>query len=85
MHDVLLQHLLDQALVEPVVSYEFADAVGDDDARKAIRLGAGQFFDRVFVVIADILSKCRLFVESGLFPFRAVGVAPVVRAFMPCL
>ena len=85
VHDVLAEINLDVALVEPVMADELALAVADFYAGETVCFGAFQFFDVVLVVVADVLAKSRLFVEARLLPLRAVCVARVVRALVPCL
>jgi hypothetical protein len=85
LHNVLVEVLLDVGLVEPVVTDEFALAVADLDTGIAVSLSAVKFLDVVLVIVTDVLAKCRLFVELGLFPLRAVGIFDVIGTLVPIL
>ena len=85
MHDVVSEIHLDVALLEPVMSDEFALAVADFDSRKAVGLATVKLLDVLLVIVANVLAKSRLLVEARLLPFRAVCVARVVGAFVPRL
>lgn len=85
VHDVFTVVELDKVLLEPVVTDELALAVADLDAGETVCLATVELLDVLLVVIADVLAERGLLVELGLLPLRAVGVADVVRAFVPCL
>ena len=85
VHDVFAVVEFDEVLIEPVVADEFALAVANLDAREAVRLAAVELLDVLLVVVADVLAECRLLVELGLLPLRAVGVSDIVGAFVPRL
>jgi hypothetical protein len=85
VHHVLSKVVLDQVLLEPVVANKLALAVADLDSWKAVCLTAVKLLNVVFVVVADVFSKGRLFVEPRVLPLRAVCVPDVVWAFVPRL
>jgi hypothetical protein len=85
LHNVLPEINLDIALVEPVVADELALAVADFDTGEAVGLSALELHDVLLVIVAYVLAESGLLVETGLLPLRAVCVAGVVRALVPCL
>jgi hypothetical protein len=85
IHRVLGEILLDEALVEPVVTNELALAVADFDTWETVGLAAVEFFDVVLVVVADVFAKGRLLVELGLLPLGAVCIANIVGTLVPSL
>lgn len=85
VHDVLAEVHLNVALLEPVVADELALAVADFDTGEAVGLAALKLLDVLLVVVADVFAESGLLVEAGLLPLRAVCVAGVVGALVPCL
>jgi hypothetical protein len=85
VHRVLGEVLLDQALVEPVVTNELALAVADFDSWETVGFAAVELLDVVLVVVADVFAKGGLLVELGLLPLGAVLVSNVVWTLVPGL
>lgn len=85
IHHVVTEVLLRVGFVEPIVSDKSALTIGHADAGEAIGLGAGQFLDVFFVVVADVFAKSGLLVELGLLPVGAARVACVVWTLVPRL
>jgi hypothetical protein len=85
IHQVFSKIDLDEVFLEPVVADELALAVADFDAREAVCFAALELLDIVAIIVSDVFTKSRLFVELWLFPLRAIGVTHVVGAFVPRL
>lgn len=84
VHDVLAEVGLNMVLLKPVMSDKLALAVADGNTWIAVGLATVKLLDVLFVIVANILAECGLFMELGLLPLRAVGVSYVVGALMPC-
>jgi len=85
VHHVLLEVILDQVFLEPVVTDELSLAVADLDTGEAVGLSTVKLLDVRFVIVADVFAKRGLLMEPRSLPLRAVCVAYVIWAFVPGL